>query len=256
MTAYEVAIPSYHRSHLLPKRTVPMLVNGGVAPGRITVFVSDVTEMDAYRTSLDSYGYSGVRLAEGASGMAGNRNAIARAYPAGVPVLNADDDLEGISRRVGSKRLEPVADVHGLIETGFRLVRQHGYTLWGVYPVLNAYFMKPGYTADLRFCVGTFFGVLNRPTETITIPCKEDYERTLMRWERDGGVIRFNDVAIHHKYAVNPGGMQDGDERTIETTRLAAEALSRRWPGVVKLNTRRSDTEYTEITLKTPRRAR
>ena len=50
--------------------------------------------------------------------------------------------------------------------------------------------------------------VNNRKAELRTIDDKEDYERSIKYYLKDGGVLRFNNVTCRTNCRKEPGGMQ------------------------------------------------
>jgi hypothetical protein len=107
--------------------------------------------------------------------------------------------------------------------------------MFGFYPVANGYFMKPGYTTDLRYIIGSAWGIINPgPILRITIDDKEDYLRSVIMYLHDGGVVRFNDIAPETKYYKEPGGMQE--ERSMARISDSAKAMVAAFPDLVTIN--------------------
>jgi hypothetical protein len=250
-TDYAVAVIT-HRRPTICAATLQLLATGGVGNDRITVFVSDAAELPAYRAAAPGWDFR-----HGAPGLAAQRNAVSAYYPAGQPVVCCDDDIApgGVVELGPDSTLRPVTDLHSLFLRGFTEARTIGATLWGVYPAANAYFMRRRVATGLRFCIGVVHGVVNRPDEQLTCACKDDYERSLLRWEADGSVARLDWVAVRHNYDGTPGGLIATGGRTTETSRRDTEYLMARWPGIVRINPRRK-SPYTEILLRNPARRR
>lgn len=253
--SYEVAIPTYRRPQMVADKTLRLLTDRGVPPRCITLFVADEAEAAAYRARVPPSLYGD--LVVSAPGLGPSRNFIASYYPAGAHVLSADDDVDDLVELQG-KQLVPVADVDELIASGFSACCSLGLRLWGVYPVANAFFMRPRSTTDLRFIPGPFFGTVatpDNPALAHNTLCmggeKDDYERTLRYFEVDGGVLRLGHVAIKTRWYRNPGGL--GDTRTRATEESAVAALRQRWPAWVHLATRRGG-DYPEVRLRAPSR--
>lgn len=235
---FQVAIPSYHRAEMLGRKSLPLLLGRGVGAEQVTVFVADEAEAEAYAGALEPGSYGSIVVA--APGLGPARNVIAEHYPAGTAVLSMDDDVDDLVELAGD-RLVPVADVAALVREAFATCRQLGLRLWGVYPVPNAFFMRPRSTTDLRLVAGPFWGALASPGEPdvthITL-CpggeKEDHERTLRYFEADGGVLRLGHVAVKTRWYKNPGGLQDTRTRASEDAAVAA--LLGRWPHLLRVN--------------------
>jgi hypothetical protein len=109
-----------------------------------------------------------------------------------------------------------------------------------VYPSANGFFMKPTVTTDLRFNIGSFWGCFN-PGKEIHLDRdeKEDYERTLKFFVRDGNVVRLNFVSPKTAYYKEPGGMHTRNR--LKHQHVAVKALLKKYPQFVKSNpTRKS----------------
>ena len=249
MSDYRIAIPSYRRAKTLRSKTLSLLTNSNIDPSRIDIFVGDEDDAALYKRTLPGTWYE--RIIVGVPGMGPIRNFINDHYPEGQQVLNVDDDIKSIVRRIDDKTLEPVEDLDGLIKTGFRLAEQSGLRLWGIYPVGNPYFMKRRARFDLTYIVGAFWGTtIGRGDECyVTLEDKEDYERTLRYYSVDGGVVRIEDVALVTNYYGEEGGMQHDGNRTPERIEASALMLVERFPDLCSLNTSKK-SGHAEIRLK------
>lgn len=245
---YHVAVISHRRPQRCAERTLAVLEKGGITRDRVTVHVSDPADVPAYRAAAPGW-----HIAAGAPGLAGNRNHVSSIYPAGQPLVCCDDDIQGIDALMpGGRSLWPVADLHVLFISAFHQAALAGATLWGTAPSSNPFYMRPGTSRGLKFCIGVLHGVINRPAEKLTCHCKDDYERTLLRWEKDGTVIRLDDVVARHTYDGNAGGLAAINGRTVDKAQADVHYLMQRWPGVVRLNTTRK-SPYPEILLRAPK---
>ena len=235
-TDWVIAIPSYKRAETLRDKTLALLREYKIPRDKIHVFVANKDEETTYKATLDptTYGHMHVAI----PGMAAVRNYITGFFPVGKPIFNMDDDIRGfIEYSAGAKRNErPLKDLAGFITRGFREARATGFRLFGVYPVANGYFMKPGPpTTDLRYVIGSVWGIIN-PGKilTVTIDDKEDYLRSVIMYVLDGGVLRYNDVAPQSAYYKEPGGMQE--TRTMRRIEASAKAMVEAFPDLVKIN--------------------
>jgi hypothetical protein len=231
-----IAIPSYRRAETLRDKTLTLLKEYRIPPSRIHVFVANKEEAATYRATLDPATYGHLHIA--IPGMAAVRNFITEFFPVGQPIFNMDDYIRGfLEYSEGARRNErPLRDLAGFITRGFRDARRTGYRLFGVYPVANGFFMKPGEpSTDLRYIIGAVWGIIN-PGKilTVTIDDKEDYLRSVIMYLLDGGVLRYNDVAPQTAYYKEPGGMQE--TRTMRRIDASARAMVTAFPDLVKIN--------------------
>ena len=263
-SSYQIAIPSYRRSQLIGKKTLATLARHKIPSSIITIFVANQSEYDDYTTTLPKNQYH--KLIIGELGLKNQRNFITRYYPEGTHLVQMDDDLDEISildnweslatsnRRTLKKqrRLIPIPNLHKFILDAFALCRDKKIFLWGIYPVANPYFMSPLVRTDLQFIVGPFWGTINRHDSQleITLDEKENVERSLLYYTRDGGVIRFDYVTIITKYYRTPGGMQNADnkKKRIRNATTSAQILHARYPVLTKIKTRKNGR--TEIIFK------
>lgn len=232
MSNWVVTIPSYKRAHVCNTQTLRTLADGGVPAERI--FVGVVTEeADEYHKTLDPALYADLVVYPWHNAMAGACEELQAKFTPG-DVVQLDDDVRSIMRKVDDKTLDVVDDLPALFDRGFGLCRVNGLTLWGIYPVQNAMFMKHRIRTDLTLCVGHMFGHIlsGRACEASTLNAKNDYERCLQHFMADGGVLRFDDIAAKSKVYSQAGGLQG--IRDAETARQEIALLMARFPGLVK----------------------
>lgn len=229
----EVHVPTYRRADLLPERTLATLARSRVQLAH--VWLSDPTERPAYEAAIAAADLPiDVELHDGAAGTAGNRTAAMAGYPAGTRMLFADDDLQAIERlNAADDKLEPAPDLGVVAELGWMGCAQAGARLWGVYPARNAYFMRRQVTTDLRLITGGLYGIElaadgGADWQRTTIPVKEDHQRTIEHYLRDGAVVRLRSHTYHQRYYTASGGM--GEWRTDDMIDQAAATLAAMYP--------------------------
>ena len=222
---YRVAIPSYARPATLTEKTLPLLLNHNVPQSHIDVHVIPDQTSD-YEKALAPY--PGVTLVthDVPRGMMNARNAITRHYPTGTRLVQIDDDVTRIVQRIDDKTLVDVTDLDELFTIAFDLTDRAHLSLWGVYPVKNPYFMKARVRTDLTYIEGALFGYTVKTDETELVTCddKEDFERSIRFYQRDGGVLRIESISMVTKFYTEPGGMQT--YRTPETIETGARYLA------------------------------
>jgi len=261
---YVVAIPSYKRPETLKTKTLNLLQHYKIEPRRIYIFVADNEQKTIYDKELPRQAYN--KLVIGKPGIKNIRNFMPKYFPERKHIFYMDDDIYDVYE---AKNKFPITDsrydkknnhlvrlpsLHRLIEQGFNLSKKTGLTNWGVYPVLNAYFMKPT-SSNINECVNTklcyiigfMTGVINnRKAEIRTIDDKEDYERSIKYYLKDDGLLRFNNITAKTKCYKEPGGMQV--ERTKKRIHDSAVYLTKVYPNLCSLNTSKK-SGFTEIRL-------
>jgi hypothetical protein len=232
---YVIGIPSFQRAALLKTHTLSLLQKRAVPRERIFVYVNDAEAKAQYESVLDRETYNEVRIGAG-PGVTAARNRISADHPDGAAVIQMDDDLLDVCRLVAPKTLDPILDLDSFFTWAFDELRRTGLTLWGISPTNNHFFMNGNTSTGLKFCIGQLYGVLNRQNEVLRAPSKEDYELSLLRYESDFGVLRFNWIGVKSApFYVTPGGCSASSDR-IQTDSDASDYLMARWPGLVRPN--------------------
>lgn len=221
---YSVAICSHNRIQTLKKKTLRVLTLYGIPTEKIHIFVAP-EEVADYRAA-----FLGYTVVEGAMGLAQNRNAVVNYFPEGSLVLFLDDDLRGfLEYTTDNQRKErQLENFHDVVCRGFRECWDRGLSLWGLYPVANGRWMKPTITTGLVFCYGCCFGLFIRKDVQSTMHFKEDYERTLRFYKRDGAVLRMNWVAPLQSFCKGKGGLNE--VRTLDRELADCRALFAEFP--------------------------
>jgi hypothetical protein len=252
MVQYVVAIPSYHRSDVISQKTLHTLQVGGVKKSRIYIFVANQDEKHAYECSVPKSLYK--EIVVGKLGIANQRNFISHYFPKNQYVVSMDDDIEAVTHRTSPTHLSTIRDLDHLFREAHAVLKREHLFLWGIYPVNNPFFMKPTITTDLRFCIGVMHGFISRQDPSLKLSVhsetKEDYEHTILYYQKDGGVVRFNSISIKTKFHAD-GGL--GKDR-IEKNRSAAEYLEKTYPEIVSRFSRKNGMP--EVKLKARPRLR
>jgi len=230
---FVVAIPSYKRAKTLRDKTLALLKRKGIPSSIIHIFVASEEEKTEYESVLSSADYHTIIV--GVPGMGAIRNFITSYFALGQRILNIDDDVSDFKELV-NKSLE-ATDLMKAFQAGFQELADKNLRLFGYYPVANAFFMKRKIRYDLRYIVGAVWGIINPGLDVlrITLDDKEDYERTILMYVADRGVVRFDYYCPITKYYREPGGMMV--ERTQERIERSARNLVERFPDLAKLNT-------------------
>lgn len=226
-----IAIPSYNRPEALFSKTLKTLQDGGVPDSIITVFVASQDEEEKYKKTVNP----NIKIIIGKKGITEQRKFIVNYYPQGQRIVSLDDDVEGLFVKTSESKLERIVDLNDFFKSAFEVLKIEGLFIWGIYPVKNPFFMRDSITTDLKFIIGTCYGFINRKAEDILpsskITEKEDYEQSILYYIKDGGVVRFNDIAVKtKKHSV--GGLGITKDR-LEANRIATEYLSNTYPEYV-----------------------
>lgn len=248
MDAWTICIPSYRRPRTIQSKTLATLKRYQIPSECIYIFVADEQDKDIYEDSIPPTDYHAIVIAR--PGLAPARNFILDYFPRDTKLVMIDDDVTGFVVRTEEGKISPLPCLRSIIDLGFQQAQEHSACLWGVYPTPNGFFMTPNISYDLKFIVGSFWGIVNPGTEGMTLPYseKEDYIRTLLAYERDGAVVRINYVSPKTSYYKEPGGMQEDPQR-LQNQHIAVQYILERWPDKVLRNNRRK-SPFPEILLR------
>jgi ribosomal protein L31E len=259
---YKIAIPSYKRHTTLNKKTMKVLERYKVDPRKVFIFVADANEEKLYNDTLDKKRYN--KIVVGKKGIKEIRNFMANYFKEGERIVYLDDDISrlwecylikgGDPKNKKHNKLRELKSFDAFVKSAFKLSEKTGYHNWGVYPTDNPFFMKSKQrnqshiSYDLKFLIGFFTGVINsHKAEKRTISDKEDYERTIKYYLKDGGVIRFNNISCNTRCYKEPGGIQA--DRKKENSRVNANILIKNYPNLVSINDSRN-SGFVEIRLR------
>ena len=217
MKLLPIAIPSYHRAHLLHAKTLRYLRRELYPAHLITIFVADEEEAEAYRRATPELLYG--QIVVGVKGLAEQRNFISNYYPEGELICQFDDD---VSKLVGGKTLAEV------LEKGVQWMEEHDADLFSVMPNSDKRRLKDDYTLHLTHCIGAFFVIRNDRSLKMEHSDLEDYERTIKCFLKKGKVIRYRGAGVDTQYMNTTGVLQEGDR--IARLRVAAERLGQAYP--------------------------
>jgi hypothetical protein len=257
---FRVVVNSTGRADTLAAKTLPMLRRGGIEP---EVWVSSLEERDEYAAVVDAPLFVAPHdptdrsidvVGKHPVGLGLARNVVLSHAEPGERIVFVDDDLTGVSRAISPKALEQVHDLERLFGEMFRATANAWATLWGLYPVPNAYFMKPRVRYDLTYVCGGLFGVIvtGKPHELVTLDDKEDFERSIRHYLADGVVVRNERYCLGTTGYTGRGGMQLS--RTPLRVRASAEWLAARYPGLCSVNNSKR-SGWTEVRLRDRRQA-
>jgi hypothetical protein len=186
---YKIVIPSYLRSSIIKDKTLNTLEKFNVSKSLIYIFVVE-EEYDLYRNSVAEY-----NIIIGTKGLINQRKFIENYFEENELIICMDDDI--IDFDFKNKTFDE------FVNEAFHTCLNNRAFIWSVYPVWNLFYrQKQNYmTTDLRFIHGGFYGFINRKSIDYGLPndMKEDVERTLLYFIRDGIVIRFNQYGFKSK---------------------------------------------------------
>lgn len=191
---YQIAIPTLSRSQLLKEQTIKTLEHHHISKSQITIFCID-DEYEQYKNIFPNY-----NIVVGHLGLIKQKEFIESYYPVYTNILYLDDDIQEID-------LDTYSNLDEFIQLAFTECRNKKSYIWSIYPVWNKFFRENNtLSTSLKFCIGAFTGIINRiDNPKITCSHREDVERSIKYFMRDGIVLRYNNVGYKTKF-YNQGG--------------------------------------------------
>ena len=231
VTSYQIGIPSYRRAETLKAKTLALLTRHKIDPKRVTIFVADQAEYEIYKKALEGCPFN--KLVVAAPGIIGVRNFMRLYYKEGTPVLFIDDDIKDIEVLSSTDKndLEPIANLErDIIHRGFNAMREYSGYIWGINAANNPLMMKETVSVGLYYIIASFYGNIIRHSDDLIIGTgdKEDYERSVQHFIKDGRVVRLSFATADTKYYTEKGGLQE--TRTQATVEAGARYMLKHYP--------------------------
>jgi len=215
MLNYKIAIPTKGRSKILQEKTLATLELNQIEKNNIYIFVTE-DEYEEYKGEING----DYNIIVGVDGLVNQRNFIENYFNTGEHIVFLDDDISEIDLTM----MPQFQTLNEFFCSAFEECIDKNSFIWSVYPVYNPFFRKKQTTVTyhLNYCVGAFYGIINRPNhEKLQINKylkgdeKEDVLRTLLFFINDGIVLRYNQIGFKTKYYGNIGGMGKKQDRLI-----------------------------------------
>jgi len=237
---YKIAIPSYRRKDILKTQTLKVLEEYEIPKECITIFLYDEKDYNEYSELLPDYNF----IKSDIEDLAQRLNYITDYYNEGDYVIIMEDDIQMIKMLFGNV-CGKIVDLHNHFIDAYETLTNpqiKGY-LWGISPTDNSYFMKPQTSEDFKFCIGVMFGYIVRKLKelNVSISYRQDFERSIIYWIKDKGIVRYNNICVKTKYR-NKSGLGNGIGREVKEME-ASKQLIEKYPEYVRFNKRRGGTE-------------
>jgi hypothetical protein len=236
---YVIAIPSYKRSAICNAKTLKTLNGLGVSKEKINVFVVE-EELDEYKSQLNPYFYNEIIVGE--KGLVQQREFIEHYYAEGTNLIMIDDDLMDLDLS-----LTEYKSADDFFCDAFSECLKQSSFIWGIYPVYNKFFREKRFTLTnkLNYIVGCLYGIIVRRLPELKLELtvegsKEDVERSILYWLKDGKVLRYNKIAAKTKYYGTDGGGLGKLKDRIETMMCEAIKINKKYPDITRIKIRKN----------------
>lgn len=237
---FVICIPSYGRSTIINNQTLKMLRDNNIQNDLIKVFVVE-EEKELYKSVVEN----DIEIIVGEKGIVKQRAFIENYFPEGTSIVSLDDDIKSVDLSL----VPELIDLLGFFIKAFAECKERNSYIWSVYPVFNKFFRKDRepLSTCLNFCVGAFYGFINRPNcpDLKIKACidgdgiKEDIEKTILYFKKDGIVLRYNTIGFKTTYYGNVGGLGNFKER-LETSNQNVKKLAIEYPTYGKIRIRKN----------------
>lgn len=242
--SYVIAIPSYNRAHNIEEKVLTALNHGNVSQNKVYIFVANKAQEELYKNAVSPNMYN--KIVVGKLGITNQRNFISDYFPEGQYVVSLDDDISSLQKVKGTKYVH-IRDLDKFFKDAHAILKKEGLYLWGVYPTKSLMYMYNTVSTDLKFIPGFTHGYINRHLKELQMSPKaegkEDIEQSILFYQMDGGVVRFNYITPNQTQP-RVGGL--GKERH-EMNEKAAQYMVKKYPDLVTIFHRKNG--LTELKL-------
>lgn len=237
---YQIAIPSYKRSKICNEQTLATLHNNNIPKHLINVFVV-ADEYDEYKKTLNPNYYN--RIIIGHIGLVHQHHFITRYYIEGTHLIEMDDDIREIDLQYTDYE-----NLDIFLKKAFEKCIEENVYLFSVNPVYNPFWREkklPIKKTNLNFCIGAFFGIIVRHDEDLQMKLciegnKEDVERSILYYLKDGRTLVFNRIGFKTKYFAGDGGGLGKLKDRIEIHKIQTQRLCEKYPELCKSKVRKN----------------
>ncbi len=228
MQEFVIAIPSYKRAGA--QRTLDYLSRIGIKKERIFIFVQTEQDLADYQIHADR---SNIIYAP-ASGIAKARNNILNELSEQYNVLMLDDDVRAIGELKGEniKMIDNAQAMDELFSKCFEMCGKTGISIFGIYPVFNAFFMERSIStlSPINTVFGFTKGFKLRYDESYDT--KEDAELCAKILSFGKKILRFNFITVDADHRKTKHGYID-DWHQEENVRCVKKLVSN-YPKIYK----------------------
>jgi len=181
-------------------------------------------------------------------GIGNARQAVLDYFPKGTELVMLDDDIDsfwklGISTDKLKKNLISMTslEIKEFFEDAFRICRKNNTCLFGIYPVLNPFYMDNKINPK-GFVIGTVSGIITNDLKYNQeyVP-KEDYEYTIKNILKFKKVVRFDNVTVKAGHYSNEGGVCEQRKKNPEIEARACDLLLFNYPQLTVRNPKREN---------------
>jgi len=228
------SIPSYNRENVLVKKTLKTLNDNDVDFNNIDLFLYGEEQTEKYKEAIiKEYDKLPNIITTDILDLGQRLNYILNEYyDEGQEVVLIEDDIRGLCKN------KEAQDIKLFSEEAFKTLKEENLYIWGISPTDSIMFNKPGYTTNLKFIIGTLYGIIVRHDKEldVSITYKQDFQRTILYHIKDGGMVRFNEYYVKTTYRAVGGLGNDRKDDRLQKELQAVKQMIEEYPNYVYQN--------------------
>jgi len=232
---YIIVVPTHRRVATFRTKTYAFLQRTNAKPP--VLWVNDFKDYTEY-----SEAFPELEIKVGGENIGEKRNHIQYYYPENTKIVMIDDDIKNVvvydPDEIKKKR--DLENFDALIQLGFNYCTKYNVSMFGVYPVDNALFMKDNIRTTPCYIIAALFGIINKRISVKT-NYAEDFERSILHYINEKRLLRLDFIGLTTKYYKEKGGLQTS--RTEEKNYNDKKYLADTYPHIVKMITKRNSAE-------------
>ncbi len=209
---FNIVICSYNRNEIIKNKTLKFLYSSSLVSNDIYIFTP---QKDLYIESLKEY--PEIKIRSCPIGLNNARNEVIKYFDFNTKILFLDDDITKIFCSSSSD-----IDLNYEINKSFYIMDSQNICLGGINPTNNPFFSSNKIKTGYYFCLGACYFFINDKVEYKIKDELEDYERTILSYQKYGIILRNDKIYIETLYN-QKGGMFDhyrNENRNIRSLEL------------------------------------
>lgn len=232
---YVIVVPTHRRLETFRGKTYAFLKRTNAKLP--VLWVNDFKDYQEY-----SEAFPELEIKVGGDNIGDKRNQIQYYYPEDTKIIMIDDDIKNVVvydiEEIKKKR--NLENFDAFVQCGFNYCIKYNVSMFGVYPIDNALFMKDTIRTTPCYIIAALFGIINKRVSVQT-NYAEDFERSILHYIKERKLLRLEFIGLTTKYYKEKGGLQT--TRTEEKNYNDKKFLADTYPHIVKIVTKRDRAE-------------
>jgi hypothetical protein len=250
VSGIKIAIASHDRAEIIQKTSLTILKNHNIPMSTIYVFVSPES-YQSYKPISEKCGFT---LVKTKNNIKDARNHIIKYFKRGEKILEMDDDIKDIVVMKPGKKNKSLQNLKKFMIESFSMLK-NDQGLWGVNATDNN--REGNSRGKDKFgsysIINSFCGYVNNKKIKLTVPEKEDFDRSAQFIKMGIPVLKRTGFGIVTNYWKNPGGIQSrySKDKRVKMQRKSAKLLMKKFPHYFYNTTRKNG--IVDIKFRSPR---